>query len=48
MQHKTPKNHKKEERPVYKLDAPIRSNPNEQDWQFEEKKLKEKHRNQLR
>lgn len=48
MQHKTPKKVKKYEKPVNKLDAPLK-NPrvNETNWQLEERKLREKKKNQL-
>ncbi|MCH9633299.1 MAG: hypothetical protein S4CHLAM7_00220 [Chlamydiae bacterium] len=48
-QHKLP--HSAKKKPVkkeYKLDAPIRSNPNEADWQIEQKALKKRHRDQIR
>lgn len=48
MQHKKPKQVKKDEKPKYKLDEPIRSNVNEQNWQYEARKLKERNRDQMR
>jgi len=47
-EHKKPQEIKKYKKPHYKLDEPIRSNAKEADWQLEERKLKERHRDQLR
>lgn len=48
MEHKKPHSaKKKKEKTEYKLDAPIRSNPKEQDWQIEQKALKKRHRDQI-
>ena len=49
MQHKVPHSKKKKaEKVEYKLDEPIKSNPNESDWQIEKKALKKRHRDHLR
>ncbi|MCH9632158.1 MAG: hypothetical protein S4CHLAM6_04870 [Chlamydiae bacterium] len=47
MEHKHPKCFKKKEAVGNKLNKPIKGNPNEQDWQLEERKLKERHKNRL-
>lgn len=47
MQHKQPKSIKHEQKPYYKLDEPIRGNKDEQNWQLEKRKLRERKRDQL-